>query len=116
MPLILSAIPWRLVAIIGVVAGLFFGAVWVTSQLKKIGVLESANAQLKSDLAASRELPTIIVAGEKKKEDIRHKADHRRKVIQSAPPSDDAPLAPVLRDELNSLRPDPEAEPAGNSS
>ena len=41
MPFLLGAIPWRLVAIMGLVAGLALGAMYVTTQLKKIGRLEA---------------------------------------------------------------------------
>lgn len=121
MPLILSAIPWRLVAIIGVVAGLFFGAMWVTGQIKKVGRLEvqldnaievsNQNAaiaeQYRKDIEAMQK---TVAEGAKKKAGIRTQADKRRKVIIDALPEDDGPLAPVLRNTLDGLRPDPETD------
>jgi hypothetical protein len=121
MPLLLSAIPWRLVAIIGVVAGLLFGAMWVTSQIKKVGRLE---AQLDNAIEVSNQNAAIaeqyrkeieamqktVAEGAKKKAGIRTQADKRRKVIIDALPEDDGPLAPVLRNALDGLRPDPETD------
>lgn len=44
-----------------------------------------------------------LVQGEKKKSEIRREADARKKEIHDAPPEADGPLAPVLRDVLDSL-------------
>jgi hypothetical protein len=121
MPFLLGAIPWRLVAIIGVVAGLLFGAMWVTSQIKKVGRLE---AQLDNAIEVSNQNAAIaeqyrkeiedmqktVAEGAKKKAGIRTQADKRRKVINDTLPEDDAPLAPVLRNALDGLRPDPETD------
>ena len=116
MPLLLSAIPWRLVAIIGVVLGIALGAMYVAGQLKKVGRLEVENAQIRSDLEASKRVAPIVAQGEKKKAVIRHKADQRRKAIIDALPEDDGVLAPVLRRELDGLRPDPETITPDSSS
>lgn len=121
MPFLLDAIPWRLVAIIGVVAGLLFGAMWVTIQIKKVGRLE---AQLDSAIEVSNQNAAIaeqyrkeieamqktVAEGAKKKAGIRTQADKRRKVIIDALHEDDGPLAPVLRNALDGLRPDPETD------
>lgn len=114
MPLLLSAIPWRLVAIIGVVAGLFFGAMWVTNQIKKVGRLE---AQLDTAIEVSNQNAAIaeqyrkdveamqktVAEGAKVKAGIRAEADKRRKVIIDSLPQEDGILAPILRDALDNL-------------
>lgn len=127
MPLLLSAIPWRLVAILGVCAGLFFGVMYVTSQLKKIGRLEAqldsaievsnANAEiaLKATAEAQR-VQALMLAGSKAKGEIRRKAATRRTQINETLPSDDGPLAPVLRLELDSLQPSEGPEGIGTTS
>jgi hypothetical protein len=121
MPFLLGAIPWRLVAIIGVVAGLLFGAMWVTSQIKKVGRLE---AQLDSAIEVSNQNAAIagqyrkeieamqktVAEGAKKKAGIRTQADKRRKVINDSLPENDGVLAPVLLDAIMGLRPDPDSD------
>ena len=114
MPLLFSAIPWRLVAIIGVVAGLALGAMYIAAQLKKIGRLEAelthvtatanANAAEAKRLEAENEriLKEAAKAAEAKTA-IRKTGTQRRQAISVAPPSDDGPLAPVARRWLDGL-------------
>lgn len=114
MPLLLGAIPWRLLAVIGICAGIALGAVYITSQLKKIGRLEAqldsaveisnANAEiaLKATAEAQR-VQGLMLERDKARNAIRHKADERKARIYESPPSEDGPLASVLRDTLNSL-------------
>lgn len=123
----LGAIPWRLLAVIGIVAGLALGAVYVTHQLKKIGKLEAqldsaidvGNANAEAARKATEDFQRVrevMFRAFKEKSEIRRKADNRKAQINAAPPSEDGPLAPVLRDTLNQLpsythpkgsRPDP---------
>lgn len=124
MPLLLSAIPWRLVAIIGIVAGLFFGAMWVTSQIKKVGALEAEKAQLTQDLKSTvaladkyksdlKTMQAIVAEGAKKKSGISRDADKRKRKIIDALPSDDGVLADVLRRTLDGL-PNPTDKDGGS--
>lgn len=114
MPFLLSAIPWRMVAIIGVIAGLAIGAMYVTAQLKKIGRLEAElthvtatananaaeakrleaeNARIREEAAKAAEVKTAI----------RKTGTQRRQAISVAPPSDDGPLAPLARRWIDGL-------------
>jgi len=119
MPFLLSVIPWRLVAILGVMAGLAFGAMYVTAQLKKIGRLEAElthvtemananaaeakrleaeNVRIREEAAKAAEVKTAI----------RKTGTQRRQTIFVAPPSDDGALAPVARRWIDGL-PEPAA-------
>jgi len=114
MPLLFSAIPWRLVAIIGVVAGIALGVMYITAQLKKIGKLEgeithvtataNANAAEVKRLGAENErvLQEAAKAAEAKTA-IRKTGNQRRQAISVGAPSDDGPLAPVARHWLDGL-------------
>lgn len=119
MPFLLSAIPWRLVAILGVMAGLAFGAMYVTAQIKKIGRLEAelthvtatanANAAEAKRLEAENErIRKEAEIAAKAKGEIRKTGSQRRQAISVAPPSDDGVLAPVGRRWLDGL-PEPAA-------
>lgn len=115
LPAMMSAIPWRLVAIIGILAGVAIGAIYVVGQLKTIGRLEAevgiatgaaaANAnQVKIERALYAQREVIAAAWVAKKDAIKTTATAQRKEIAHAPASDDAPIAPVLMRELERLR------------
>lgn len=119
--LLLSAIPWRLVAILGLCAGLLLGAMWVTSQIKKVGKLEAqldqaievsnTNAEIARKAAEDyARINSIMLEGSKAKAAIRTKADARRTKIYEAPETDDGPLAPILRGTLDGLPESPSDE------
>ena len=114
MPFLLSIVPWRLVAIIGVMAGLALGAMYVTAQLKKIGRLEAelthvtatanANAAEAKRLEAENErIRQEAAEAAKAKDAIRKTGSQRRQAISVAPPTDDGALAPVARRWLDGL-------------
>lgn len=113
--LLLGGIPWRLVAAIGIFAGVLLGAVYVTGQIKKIGRLESEvaiatnvariNAQtVKIERAEYERREMIASTWAATKDKIRANHATVRKAIASAPTSDDGPLAPVLRQQLERMR------------
>ena len=113
---LLSGFPWKLAAIAGAVVAMLLTAKACTDQREQIGALKVENAQLKSDLKASQEVAAKVSAGAKKKADIGHKADQRRRKVLDALPEDDGPVAPVLRGVLDGLRPDPRSKPEGDGS
>lgn len=113
--LLAGAIPWRLVAIIGLALGLSIGAIYVVAQLKSIGRLQAEvgiaaaaaalNAnQVKIERAAyaAREIIATKWVGDR--DLIKTRATGARKEIANAPASDDGPVAPVLGRELERLR------------
>lgn len=113
--LLAGAIPWRLVAILAGVAGILLGAVYVTGQIKKIGRLESElgiavgaariNAQtVKIERAEYERREAIAGRRDALLAKIRGKHATVRKEIASAPASDDGPVAPVLRRQLERMR------------
>lgn len=114
MPLLFNAIPWRLIAIIGVIAGLTFGGMYVTAQLKKIGRLEAelthvtATANANAAEAKRLEAENVRIREEaakaaEVKTAIRKTGSQRRQAISVAPPSDDGALAPVARRWIDGL-------------
>ena len=114
MPLLLSAIPWRLVAVLGIAAGIALGAMYIAAQLKKIGVLQAqvtqatatanANAAEAKRLKIENEriLAEAALAAEAKSA-IRRSGSKRREAISAAHVTDDGPLAPVARRWLDGL-------------
>jgi hypothetical protein len=100
---------------------------WVTSQIKKVGRLEvqldhaievsNQNAaiadQYRKDVEAMQK---TVADGAKVKAGIRAEADKRRRKIIDALPQDDGPLAPVLRDFLDGLRPNADTSPVHSGS
>ena len=114
MPFLLGAIPWRLVAVIGVVAGLFFGAMYITAQIKKIGRLEvqlsQATATANANAAEAKRLEAEndrirkeAAEAAKAKDTIRKAGSQRRQAIAVTPPADDGPLAPIARRWIDGL-------------
>jgi len=121
MPLLLSAIPWKLLAV-GLFAVAVFGTfVGCQQQSKKIGRLE---AQLDSAIEVSNQnaliaekhfndlkrIQEVQAEGAKAKGKIRDATEQRKAKINESPQSDDAPLAPVLRRTLDGLRNPTDAE------
>lgn len=124
MPFALSAIPWRLLAAIGIAAGVFYGAMFVVGTIKRAATSEAllksslaignANAELaKSQAVAGKRIDAVATLAAIRKAQIRAASDERRKAINNAPAENDAPLAPVLREQLNRL---PEHSAGSNSS
>lgn len=116
MPL-LSLIPGRALIIgAAVVVALIIG-LYVVGQLKRVGKLEgqldasielsNQNAEIAEKQRAEMErLQGIDAENAKLRARLRRASDDNRRAISNAPPSDDGPLAPVLRRQLDSLRGD----------
>ena len=124
MPLLFSAFPWRLVAILGVAAGLAFGTMYIAGQLKKIGALQAqvtqvtavanANAaEVKRLEAENKRVRQEAAKAAEAKTAIRNTGKTRRQAISVAPPTDDGPLAPVARRWISGL---PEPAASGGAS
>lgn len=113
--LLLGGIPWRLVAVAGIIAGLAIGAMYVAGQLKKIGRLES-ELTIATNVARINATTVKIeraeyarreeIAGRRDAQLAKIRGNHAqvRKEIASAPATDDGPLAPVLRRQLERMR------------
>jgi hypothetical protein len=127
MPTWISLIPWKLVGVVVLclaISGLWYrgdhymkAAAKLETQLDSAIEVANANAA-NAEAAAKREqaVQVVISKGETKKQAIRRSADVVRGVIADAPVEDDAPLAPVLRAELDRLpAPDPDS-PEGRAA
>ena len=123
MPLaLLGGIPWRLVAVIGIAAGLAFGAMYVVGVIKSAGMYQAQRdaaleaSKQNADLAEwlvdeEKRRGAIAVETAQKKGAIRKAGAARRENINAAPATDDGPLAPIGQRFLDSLQ--PRAEDAG---
>lgn len=107
-------IPWKLVAVIGLGLGLFFGMVYVVGKIRASGMYQAqrdtaieasrANAQIaKWQTDESTRLQDIVSENARVKIVTRKASDQTRRKITDAPLTDDGPLARVLRDELDRL-------------
>lgn len=114
----LAGIPWKLVGVLALVLALsvswFRGNYYKTENEHNAAALGQALDINESNAKAferyRQQVAEIRAAAEvavKTKTNIRRKSAERQEVIKNAPPEDDAPLAPVLRDTLDQL-PEPE--------
>ena len=121
-----GGIPWKLLGVIGIAAGVAIGAVYFVRQVKLAGIYE---AQRDTALAASAEnarlaqwqaeesqrLQGIVAENAKEKAAQRRRYDQLRRSIADAPDTEDGPLAAVLRHTLDGLR-EPEGIGAGRAA
>lgn len=110
-----GAIPWRLVALIAGALAAVAVFLFVVGTIKENGKLkvdltqavETSNANAAAAEAQRLEtarIQDVADGAAKTKIIIRRVADVKRKEIVDAPPSDDGPLAPVLRRALDGLQ------------
>jgi len=112
----LNLIPWKLVGIVVGCAMLALGALYIVGIIKENGSLKvqldnaievaNSNAEnLRLERIEHQRIETITTEVVTNKTQNRKKADTVRKEIVNAPPTDDGPIAPVLRRQLDRLRP-----------
>lgn len=118
--LISSFVPWRLVAILGVAAGIALAAGWVSSQLQLIGALRvqldaaittaNANAALAKQAEDENErIKGILEKSALAQAGIRNTAKKRQLAIVASPEVGDPPLSNAGRAWIDGL---PDAAPS----
>lgn len=110
-----KALPWRAIGIAAAVLFALLALGYVVGTIKRAGMLEAqrdtalaaaaANAQIAEWQAEDHaKVLAAMAANTNTRAGIRSGADVNRRAITNAPPSDDGPLAPVLRRTLDRLR------------
>lgn len=114
LPLLARFWPYIAIALLGL--GLYASARHngvLAARVSQITQVANDNAAAATHAQAEAvRLQTIADNATTAKAALRTQSDTRRKVITHAPPTDDGPLANVLRDELRSLHNDSDQAPA----